>query len=190
MFELLGCPIVVEPEHMSAIVRVESAVNPFAIGVVGHYLSRQPATLTEAMEIVEQLRTKKHNYSVGIAQINQVNFESYGLNNNNLFDVCTNLSTGSKILKSCYERYSDWNKAYSCYYSGNSRTGFRHGYVTKIQRYLQSGLVQKLNYTYSTAPIKILARGGKSTKNNSITSKSFKGTLLQRRLMSTLNKDK
>src|SRR5690606_37330316 len=39
----------------------------------------------------------------------------------------------SRILAECYSRSrADWGKAFSCYYSGNFTTGYRHGYVQKV----------------------------------------------------------
>lgn len=136
MFEFLGCQIEVPPVQMSAIVRTESQAHPYAIGVVGHKLSRQPTSQVEANNLVAQLVAGKYNYSVGIAQINQANFKAFGLHQGNMFDVCSNLRVGSQILKSCYEQYQDWSKAYSCYYSGNAVTGFQHGYVPKVLKHL------------------------------------------------------
>ena len=132
MFELLGCPVVVEPQRLSAVVRTESSGNPFAIGVVGHYLSSQPATLEQAVLVADELKRRGLNYSLGLGQVNQVNFSTYGIDHRNGFDQCKNLSAASKILKKCYDQYGSWGKAYSCYYSGDPRTGFTHGYVNKV----------------------------------------------------------
>lgn len=134
MFELLGCNIDIEPQRMSAIVRTESAANPYAVAVavVGYRLSSQPSTLEQATLVADQLKEEGLNYSIGLGQVNQVNFPSYGITHQNGFDTCTNLQAASAILKKCYNRFGDWDKAYSCYYSGNPETGFRHGYVSKV----------------------------------------------------------
>jgi type IV secretion system protein VirB1 len=132
---LPDCPNIQVPrEILAAIVRVESANNPFAIGVVGNRLSRQPKNLDEAIATVRDLESRGHNYSVGIAQVNRSNFAKYGLNKaEHAFDVCANLEAGSKILKECFSRTNgDWGKAFSCYYSGNFVTGYKHGYVQKV----------------------------------------------------------
>jgi type IV secretion system protein VirB1 len=43
------------------------------------------------------------------------------------------MQAGSRILADCYSRSGgDWGKSFSCYYSGNFVTGYRHGYVQKI----------------------------------------------------------
>lgn len=184
MFELLACPIVVPPEHMSAIVRTESQANPFAVGVVGHNLSRQPTSQNEAKKLVAQLAKDKMNYSVGVAQVNQVNFETYGLNINNMFELCTNLNVGSKILKACYERYGNWQKAYSCYYSGNDKTGFRDGYVNNVLKNMTLPILKNTNIPHAiTAPtIRVIPqnKGGQFIQETKL-------TLRQRRLNSPLS---
>lgn len=125
--------LAVPREIMQHVIQVESAKNPFAIGVVGGYLARQPINLEEALTAVESLRHEGYNFSVGLAQVNRYNLLKYGIKNYaEAFDVCKNVLVGSKILKECYDRAQDWGKAFSCYYSGNFQTGFDHGYVKKI----------------------------------------------------------
>jgi type IV secretion system protein VirB1 len=134
MVLMLDCPdLSVPKEVMQHVVHVESSRNPFAIGVVGGYLARQPKSLDEALAAVRQLKEEGYNFSVGIAQVNRYNLAKYGLNTYvDAFDVCSNLRAGSRILRECYDRAQDWGKAFSCYYSGNFATGFKHGYVQKI----------------------------------------------------------
>lgn len=189
MFELLACPIVVPPEHMSAIVRTESQANPFAVGVVGHNLSRQPTSQNEAKKLVAQLAKDKMNYSVGVAQVNQVNFSNYGLNINNMFELCTNLNVGSRILKSCYERYKNWEKAYSCYYAGNDQTGFHHGYVNNVLKNMTLPILKNLNLPTTQrsndTPIRLIPHQNQKEGGQFI--QETKPTLRQRRLSSPLS---
>ncbi len=125
--------LAVPKEIMQHVIQVESAKNPYAIGVVGGYLARQPANLDEALTAVDLLRREGYNFSVGLAQVNRYNLLKYGIKNyTEAFDGCKNIIAGSKILRECYERAKDWGKAFSCYYSGNFQTGFDHGYVKKI----------------------------------------------------------
>jgi len=131
---MFDCPDLAVPRDvMHHIVRVESSRNPFAIGVVGGHLARQPRNLEEALATVDMLRAEGYNFSVGIAQVNRYNLAPYGLKNYaQAFDVCPNLQAGARILRECYDRAQDWGKAFSCYYSGNFVTGFDHGYVQKV----------------------------------------------------------
>lgn len=131
---MLDCPdLAVPTEIMHHVVHVESSRNPYAIGVVGGRLSRQPRTLDEALEAVRALKEQGYNFSVGIAQVNRYNLARYGLTSyDKAFELCPNLRAGSQILKECHDRARDWGKAFSCYYSGNFVTGFEHGYVQKV----------------------------------------------------------
>lgn len=133
--ELMGCQgLAVPGQVMHHVVQVESSYNPYAIGVVGGRLQRQPKSLSEAVATASMLEEKGYNFSLGLAQVNRHNLRKYGLlSYNTAFDVCRNLIAGSRILAECYQRSGDdWGKSFSCYYSGNFVTGYRHGYVQKV----------------------------------------------------------
>lgn len=133
------CAPAVHPDTMQRIVRVESSANPYAIGVVGGRLTRQPRQLDEAVATARWLAEHGHNYSAGLTQVNQSNFARHGLTLESAFAPCANLRAGAAILQECFERargrrseQAALQAAFSCYYSGNFRTGFDHGYVTRV----------------------------------------------------------
>lgn len=133
--ELMGCAgLAVPAEVMHHVVRVESSYNPFAIGVVGGRLARQPRSLEEAVSTSRMLEREGYNFSLGLAQVNRHNLRHYGLDSHEkAFDICPNLRAGAQILSECHARAGgDWGKAFSCYYSGNFVTGYQHGYVQKV----------------------------------------------------------
>jgi len=133
--EMMACQnLAVPAEVMQHVVNVESSRNPYAIGVVGGQLVRQPQNLPEAVATVRMLESKGYNYSLGVAQVNRANLGKFGLDTfEKAFEYCPNLSAGSRILAQCYASASgDWGKAFSCYYSGNFTTGYEDGYVQKI----------------------------------------------------------
>jgi len=134
MLDLSSCqPLDVPAEMMQHVVKVESAFNPYAIGVVGGHLRRQPRSLREAVATARQLQSDGRNFSVGLAQVNLHNFARLGLATlEQAFQVCPNVQAGARVLAQCHRRYGDWGRALSCYYSGNAITGFRHGYVQKV----------------------------------------------------------
>lgn len=142
---LLNCPattpqLAVPQEIMRHVVRVESAGNPYAIGVVRGRLVRQPRRLDEAVATARMLEERGFNFSLGLAQVNRYNLRKYDLATyEKAFDPCANLVAGSRILKECFDRSQDWGKAFSCYYSGNFTTGFRHGYVQKVVASMRAG---------------------------------------------------
>lgn len=141
---VLACAPQVHLSTAQALVSVESAFNPWAIGVVGGALRRQPNNRDEALATANQLLRDGLSFSVGLAQINLGNFARLGLNTSSAFDPCQNLSAMQSVLTECFDRSGPTRsradaeqfalrKALSCYYSGNFSTGFRHGYVQKVE---------------------------------------------------------
>lgn len=152
MFDFLAvaqqCAVDVEPAVMSAIAQTESDFNPYAIGVVNGSI-KQPTNYVDAVKAVRLLREQGKNFSVGLMQVNKINFKTYNMNERNMFDPCTNIRAGSSIFANCLKRadskYGSKHSydgkvrlAMSCYYSGNFKTGFRVDfkgqppYVTKV----------------------------------------------------------
>jgi len=127
-----SCAPTVHPHTLAKIVRVESTFNPFAIGVVGGRLARQPVNLAEAVATARALERGGWNFSVGIAQVNRYNLATYGLDYVKAFDPCQSLAAGARILQNCYtralvqyrEEQAALRAALSCYYSGNFVRGF------------------------------------------------------------------
>lgn len=151
--------LAVSPTIMQHIVKVESSGNPYAIGVVGGRLQRQPRNLTEAVSTAQMLEKKGYNFSLGIAQVNRYNLKKYGLTSyEQAFQICPNLKAGTLILKECYDRAKDWGKSFSCYYSGNFVTGYKHGYVQKVfasmnkNRTKAAQTIIKVQNKYSNTP--------------------------------------
>jgi type IV secretion system protein VirB1 len=134
-----ACAPLVHPATAHALVSVESAFNPNAIGVVSGALERQPGNAKEAVATAVALKAQTRSFSVGLAQINIANFERLGLTIPEAFDACRNLTAMQTILGECFERAGSdgapqrtLRRALSCYYSGNFTTGFRHGYVARV----------------------------------------------------------
>jgi type IV secretion system protein VirB1 len=136
----LACAPQVHAHTAHALVSVESAFNPWAIGVVGGALNRQPRHRAEALATARALQAAGMNFSVGLGQINQGNFSRLGLTLASAFEPCTNLAAMQVVLGECFDRaqlqtpagQAALRSALSCYYSGNFTTGFRHGYVRKV----------------------------------------------------------
>lgn len=158
--DLMNCPNLAVPnEVMHHVVRVESSYNPYAIGVVGGRLARQPKNLAEALATVRMLEGKGYNFSLGLAQVNRYNLGKYGIESyQKAFEACPNLQAGSRILAECHGRSGgDWGKSFSCYYSGNFVTGFRHGYVQKV--YASMGRAS--DSRSAPAAIEVIAKPGR-----------------------------
>lgn len=142
---LLACAPLVSPATAHALVAVESAGNPYAIGVVGAQLQRQPRDRAEALATARALAADGLDFSVGLAQINVRNFRRLGLTLKTAFDPCTNLGAMQTVLVECFDRAHTapaaraadarqhrLRRALSCYYSGDFATGFEHGYVRRV----------------------------------------------------------
>ncbi|WP_310047869.1 transglycosylase SLT domain-containing protein [Luteibacter sp. 3190] len=164
--EMMGCQnLAVPAEVMQHVVNVESSRNPFAIGVVGGRLVRQPTNIGEAVATVRMLEQRGYNYSLGIAQVNRSNLGKFGLDTfEKAFEYCPNVTAGSRILAQCYESAGrNWGKAFSCYYSGNFTTGYEHGYVQRIYDSMtRSGMVSTASpipLERPRGPVKVVAKG-------------------------------
>lgn len=127
------CAPQVHIQTMQSLVQVESGFNPYAIGVVGNSLVRQPKNLPEALATARELERLGYNYSVGYGQVNKKNFKAYGLTLETAFEPCANLKASASILSQCFKSASGkfaseqgaLRAAFSCYYSGNFTTGLR-----------------------------------------------------------------
>ena len=154
--ELMACPnLAVSAEVMQHVVHVESKANPYAIGIVGGRLIRQPENFDEALATVHMLNAANYDYSLGLAQVNRANLGKYGLDSyQKAFSPCANLTAGAQILAACYSSSGgDWGKAFSCYYSGNFVSGFRDGYVRKIYESINHNRKSHIDsgHSFSTA---------------------------------------
>ncbi|MDB5824015.1 MAG: Transglycosylase domain [Herminiimonas sp.] len=127
------CAPDVHPTTLRGLVSTESSWNPYAIGVVGGHLDRQPRTIAEAVAIARSLTRKGLNFSMGYGQVNRYNLPKYGETYETAFEPCRNLKASSAILKDCYQRAKKQigddqqalRAALSCYYSGNFKRGFQ-----------------------------------------------------------------
>ncbi|MEN9118431.1 lytic transglycosylase domain-containing protein, partial [Xanthomonas euvesicatoria] len=105
-FEKLAteCAPDVHPTTLKGVVSAESSWNPYAIGVVGGRLDRQPRSLAEAVVTARELERQGFNFSMGLGQVNRYNLAKFGESYETVFEPCRNLKAGSAILKDCYQR--------------------------------------------------------------------------------------
>ena len=136
---VIACAPLIAPDTAQALIAVESGGNPFAIGVIGASLQRQPRNAAEAEATAQALDAAGWNYDLGIAQINKKNLGRYGLNLHTAFEPCRNVKAMQSILGDCYGRAFKQSpeqralrQAFSCYQSGNFQTGFQTRYVAKV----------------------------------------------------------
>jgi type IV secretion system protein VirB1 len=174
------CERYAENRLMLAQVKTESGGNPFAIGVVGGRLLRQPRNLDEAVATALSLEAQGFNFSVGCRQVNKTNFDRYGLVIQTAFDPARNSKTGTDINRECLDRAiakfgggdTATRAALSCYYSGNFTTGQRKegnhpSYVDKVLSNVEPG-----NARDSSLAIPVIPDKTKGTKPGSKVSAS------------------
>lgn len=132
------CASGVAPSTMAAIIKVESAGNPWAIGDNTTHSHVSPKSAREAVAIASKLIASGHNLDLGLAQINSANLKTYGVGVASVFDPCTNVNIGSRILSNFYlkstTKYGEGNvslyHALSAYNTGSFYNG--PSYVLKI----------------------------------------------------------
>lgn len=132
-FTLLAnqCAPDVAPQILERLIKVESSFQPYAIGVVGGRLARQPAHKQEAMATAAYLEQAGWNFSMGLGQVNRYNLTKYGLDYDSVFEPCQNIRAAAGIFNTCLQRAATkfppeqaLLAAFSCYYSGNFKRGF------------------------------------------------------------------
>lgn len=138
---VIQCAPNVAPTTMMAIVRVESGGNPLAMNVNGKQrLTRQPASVIEAVAWSWWLINKGYSVDMGLAQVNSRHLQRLGLPPDAMFEPCYNIAAGAQILT---ENYTEASKKYgsgqtalraaiSAYNTGNHTRGFTNGYVKKV----------------------------------------------------------
>ena len=127
---------------MTAIVKVESGGNPWAINVnkKGVRLLAQAKTKEQAEAWIRWFVLNGYNIDIGIAQINIKNIQKMNIEPTLLLDPCLNLKIASQILLKNYQSTSKLAKnsddavklAISAYNTGNYRSGFYNGYVSRV----------------------------------------------------------
>lgn len=137
------CAINTHPDTVMAVIRVESAGNPYAIGVNFGGKKLPPAkNAAQAGANARWLINNGYNIDMGLMQVNSANMKRFGLAPEQLFDPCVNIKIGSRILSANYSNAVDvhghgqkaLNAALSAYNTGNFSKGFRNGYVAKYYR--------------------------------------------------------
>lgn len=141
------CAPEVSPVLMQALVRIESAGRPFAIGMDrAQGTVAQPRTLQEAVATARRLAAAGRRFSVGLAQIHVSNVSLYGLSWEQAFDACQNLQVGQRILRSFFHRatasgYSGTVAVWAAlrgYNSGGMHRSIGNDYASRIFAYMSS----------------------------------------------------
>ena len=156
-----ACAPAVAPTTLLAVARVESGLDPLAIGVNGPVApSGHARTIDDAVRQAERLIAAGHDIDLGLAQINVRNLPRLGLTVADAFDPCRNLQASARLLTAGYERalptsgagQAALRIALSFYNSGHPDRGFRNGYVARVVAKAGSPATGRLEAVAQTPP--------------------------------------
>ena len=116
-----ACAQQVAPGTLTAIARVESALDPLAIRDNTTGRSYWPQTRAGAVAAAARLLAGGHSIDAGLMGINAGNWRWLGLTAETVFDPCRNIRAGARVLVS-----------FSRYNTGSPSRGFRNGYVGRV----------------------------------------------------------
>lgn len=136
------CAIDTHPKTVMAVIRVESAGNYLAIGVNGKLKLRKAQNPKDAAQLAQYAISKGYSVDMGLMQINSNNARRFGISLEEVFNPCTNIRLGTKILSNNYSNAVDYHgegqgalkAALSAYNTGSMTKGFRNGYVGKYYK--------------------------------------------------------
>jgi type IV secretion system protein VirB1 len=130
-------------ETLAAVMRAESGIKPFALGVNGPeggplFPKTHEAAVTLATDLIQR---QGRSVDLGLMQVNSGNLRVLGLTVAEVLDPCTNLAAGARILREGYAaaRRSEADPqralrvAFSRYNTGHFERGFANGYVQRVQ---------------------------------------------------------
>lgn len=166
---ILACAPNVEPSTIRAVIEVESAGDPLALNVNRDTGAvRLLATdLVEAIELAKAEIAAGNSVDVGLMQINSRNLERLGYTIEQIFNPCTNIRAGDRILSEAYWRAASkqgegqdaLRAALSAYNTGDFARGLANGYVDRYYgKQLSSGVQSAAIYSADpTVPMRFLA---------------------------------
>lgn len=139
---------------LRAIARTESAFHQYALSLDhpkrtareqgltdgGIFLARQPKDLAEARAWAHWLIDHGRSVSVGLMQVSTQHAADLGVTVDQLFDPCTNVQAGARLLTDKYqeaarslgEGQAALTRALSEYNSGSISVGLENGYVATV----------------------------------------------------------
>lgn len=153
---LLACAPTVDPVTMSAIVKQESAGHPWSINDNNGKKSYRLKTREEAVLKATELISAGHSVDMGLAQINSKNLRWLGLSVAQVFDPCTNVSAGAKVLTQGYQKTGSLQAALSMYNTGKQNSPRGQAYARQVLRH--AGVIVPAPAGGKVASLKVAAR--------------------------------
>lgn len=148
---LAACAPAVAPATLARVIQVESGGRPLAINV--NKGPRVPAApnATSAAATARYWIARGHSVDLGLMQVNSRNLARLGVSVEQMFEPCTNIRAGARILTENYVTAAKsrghgqhaLRDALSAYNTGSFQRGYTNGYVGKYYsmpyRYIRVG---------------------------------------------------
>lgn len=132
---LLACAPAVDPVTMSAIVKQESGGRPWSLYDNTGKRSYRLGSKAEAVLKATELISSGSSVDMGLAQINSKNLGWLGLSVEQVFDPCTNISAGARVLENGYKKSGTLPGALSMYNTGRATSVIGRKYTESVYRH-------------------------------------------------------
>lgn len=161
------CGSSVAAHTLAAIAKTESGFRTLVVNDNTTHRSATYATVDIAEGVANRLIAGGHSVDVGLMQINSTNFRRLGMTARDALDACRAVSAGARILTGNYrmapagrDPQVALRDALSRYNTGNPRSGYRNGYVRRVEaaaRSLLPAMMAAVNP--GTAPVAMARLG-------------------------------
>lgn len=132
---LLACAPDVDPVTMSAIIKQESGGRPWVINDNNGRRSYRLNSKAEAVLKATELISAGHSIDMGLAQINSKNLGWLNLSVEQVFNPCTNIAAGARVLRDGYMRTGSLMQALSMYNTGRANSSIGRRYAESVFRH-------------------------------------------------------
>jgi type IV secretion system protein VirB1 len=126
------CAPAVDPVTMAAVVKQESGGQPWVVNNNTTKKSMVFASKAAAVTAAVTAVGRGESVDMGLAQINSKNLPALGLTVEQVFDPCTNIAAGARILAAGYARAGSLGGALSMYNTGRSDSKLGANYAQKV----------------------------------------------------------
>jgi type IV secretion system protein VirB1 len=117
---------------MAAIVKQESGGRPWVINNNTTKKSSFFDSMAEAVAAARAAIDNGESIDMGLAQINSKNLKNLGIAVDQIFDPCTNISAGAKILEYGFKETGSLPAALSMYNTGKADSKIGSAYAKKV----------------------------------------------------------
>ena len=136
------CSPGVAPDTLLAIAAHESELHVFLVHDNTAADRFELETSFEAIEKSRALMAQGHSLDLGLMQVNSRNLAGLGISLQDVFEPCTNIASGGRVLENAYRQAlarglsaaAALKAALSSYNTGDEQAGVANGYVQNVER--------------------------------------------------------